>query len=71
MDLGIWTPFSCCIRPEPAIDQALTDLTVQGKGGERDLAYTIMHDTVRLAEDIGFDLTLVAERAGRRRYSVH
>ena len=62
MDLGIWTPFSYCIRPKPAIDQALANLTVQGKGGERDLAYTFMRDTVRLAEDIFFDLTLVAER---------
>ncbi|MGE3245450.1 MAG: LLM class flavin-dependent oxidoreductase [Beijerinckiaceae bacterium] len=62
MQLGVWTPFSYCIRPEPASQRALADLTMQGKGGERDRAYTFMRDTVQQAENLGFDLTLVAER---------
>ena len=62
MQLGVWTPFSYCIRPEQEIEHALADLTVQGKGGSRDRAYSFMRDTVRQAENLGFDLTLVAER---------
>ncbi len=62
MKLGVWTPFSYCIRPEPAIERALEDLTVQGRGEARDRAYSFMRDTVCLAEKLGFDLTLVAER---------
>ena len=62
MELGIWTPLPHTIRPEPEVDRALIDLTTRGQGEALDRSYSFARDVVRQAEDIGFDITLVAER---------
>jgi FMNH2-dependent dimethyl sulfone monooxygenase len=60
--LGLWTPLPHCIRPEPEIDRALDELKTPGKGLAVDRSFQFALDAVREAEDIGFDITLVAER---------
>src|SRR5690348_13855813 len=61
MRLGIWTPLPHTIRPEPAMTAAAEALARPGSGGE-DASYRFAVDLVRRAEDLGFDITLVAER---------
>ncbi|MCC2097341.1 MAG: LLM class flavin-dependent oxidoreductase [Hyphomicrobiales bacterium] len=62
MQLGIWTPLPHTIRPEPEIDLAVADLSTAGQGLAVDRSYAFARDVVRQAEDLGFDITLVAER---------
>ncbi|MGE3247307.1 MAG: LLM class flavin-dependent oxidoreductase [Beijerinckiaceae bacterium] len=62
MQFGIWTPLPHTIRPEPEIERAVADLATPGQGLAVDRSYAFALETVRMAEDMGFDLTLVAER---------
>ncbi len=62
MQLGIWTPLPHTIRPEPEIDRAVADLSTPGQGLATDRSYAFARDVVLLAEAMGFDITLVAER---------
>ncbi len=60
--LGLWTPLPHTIRPEPEIDLALGDLKTRGQGLAQDRSFQFALKAVRDAEDMGFDITLVAER---------
>lgn len=60
--LGLWTPLPHCIRPEPEIDRALDELKTPGEGLAVDRSFKFALQAVREAEDMGFGITLVAER---------
>ena len=62
MRLGLWAPLPHTIRPEPEIDRALEELGTQGLGLPQDRSFRFVLDTVLRAEELGFDITLVAER---------
>jgi FMNH2-dependent dimethyl sulfone monooxygenase len=62
MRLGLWAPLPHTIRPEPEIDRALEELGTQGLGLPQDRSFRFVLDTVQRAEELGFDITLVAER---------
>ena len=62
MKLGLWAPLPHTILPEPAIVAALQDLGVAGQGLPTDRSFRFLSDTVCRAEELGFDITLVAER---------
>ena len=60
MRLGIWTPAPQTIRPDPATKPALDALTQHGGGVDQNYLYAV--DVLRRAEDLGFDITLIAQR---------
>lgn len=60
MRLGIWCPAPLSIRPDPRSKPALDALTRPGGGIDANYLYAV--DTLRRAEEIGFDITLVAQR---------
>lgn len=62
MKLGIWAPLPHTIGKEPEVDRALEELGTPGRGLAVDRSYAFVRDVVRRAEEIGFDITLVAER---------
>ncbi len=62
MRLGIWAPLPHTIRPEPEIDLALQELGAHGLGLPQDRSFHFILETVQRAEELGFDITLVAER---------
>ena len=62
MRLGLWTPLPHVIRPEPEIVTAREELATPGRGQPVDRSFGFALDAVRRAEDLGFDITLVAER---------
>lgn len=62
MRLGIWAPLPHTIRPEPEIVAALDELGTPGLGLPLDRSFRFLADVVQRAEDLGFDITLVAER---------
>lgn len=62
MRLGLWAPLPHTIRPEPEIDLALAELGTHGVGLPLDRSFRFVVETVQRAEDLGFDITLVAER---------
>jgi FMNH2-dependent dimethyl sulfone monooxygenase len=62
MRLGIWAPLPHTIRPEPEITRALQELGEHGVGLAQDRSFRFVADTVIRAEELGFDITLVAER---------
>ena len=62
MRLGLWAPLPHTIRPEPEIDLALEELGTQGLGLPLDRSFRFVLETVQRAEELGFDITLVAER---------
>ena len=62
MRFGVWAPLPHTIPPEPAIIEALADLGSPGQGLPLDRSFAFVAETVRRAEELGFDITLVAER---------
>ena len=62
MRFGLWTPLPHVMQPEPEINAALADLGTAGQGGATDRSFRFALDSVRRAEELGFDITLVAER---------
>jgi FMNH2-dependent dimethyl sulfone monooxygenase len=62
MRFGIWTPLPHTIRPEPRMQDAITELTTPGAGEGPDGSYRFALDVVREAESAGFETTLVAQR---------
>ena len=62
MRLGLWAPLPHTIRPEPEIDRALEELGTPGLGLPQDRSFRFVLDCVQRAEELGFDITLVAER---------
>lgn len=62
MKLGVWAPLPHTIGREVEIDLALEELGQPGRGLPVDRSYAFLRDIVKRAEEIGFDITLVAER---------
>jgi len=62
MRLGLWAPLPHTIRPEPEITKALDELGTHGLGLPQDRSFRFLADIVCRAEELGFDITLVAER---------
>jgi FMNH2-dependent dimethyl sulfone monooxygenase len=62
MRLGLWAPLPHTIRPEPIVTEALRELGTPGLGLPVDRSFAFVLDAVRRAEELGFDITLVAER---------
>ena len=62
MRYGIWAPLPHTIRPEPVITEALEELGTRGRGLPVDRSFQFVLSVVRRAEELGFDITLVAER---------
>jgi FMNH2-dependent dimethyl sulfone monooxygenase len=62
MRFGIWTPLPHTIRPEPRMQDAITELSTPGSGDGPDGSYQFAIDIVREAESAGFDSTLIAQR---------
>jgi FMNH2-dependent dimethyl sulfone monooxygenase len=60
--LGIWAPLPHTIGTEPEVERAVRDLATPGAGLPRDRSYTFVKEVVQRAEELGFDITLVAER---------
>jgi dimethylsulfone monooxygenase len=62
MKLGIWTPLPHVMQPEPTIETALQELTTKGVGEKVDRSFAFALAAVRRAEELGFEITLIAER---------
>ena len=62
MRFGVWTPMPHTIRPEPEMDRAIAELGTAGNEIATDRSFEFAIDVVRRGEDLGFDITLVAER---------
>ncbi|MDO9428102.1 MAG: LLM class flavin-dependent oxidoreductase [Methylobacterium sp.] len=60
MRLGIWAPAPQTIRPDPTVRPALAALTQHGGGVDESYLYAA--ETLRRAEDLGFDISLIAQR---------
>ena len=63
MQFGIWTPLPHTIRPEPRMDAAVAAIKHEaGLAGRDDDTFGFACDVVRRADELGFDVTLIAER---------
>lgn len=62
MKLGVWAPLPHTIGRESEIELALEELACPGRGLPVDRSYAFLRDVVTRAEELGFDITLVAER---------
>jgi FMNH2-dependent dimethyl sulfone monooxygenase len=62
MRYGVWTPLPNTVQPEPTLVAATEQLTTHGRAGERDLSFAFALATLKRAEELGFDLTLIAQR---------
>lgn len=62
MKLGVWAPLPHTIGREAEVDLALEELGSPGRGLPVDRSYAFVRDVVKRAENLGFDITLVAER---------
>jgi dimethylsulfone monooxygenase len=60
MRLGIWCPAPLSIRPDPLVKPAFDALTQHGGGVDRNYLYAL--DVLRRAEELGFEITLIAQR---------
>lgn len=60
MRLGIWTPAPQTIRPDPVTKPALDALTTSGGGPDASFDYAVR--LLNRAEELGFDITLIAQR---------
>jgi FMNH2-dependent dimethyl sulfone monooxygenase len=61
MRLGIWTPLPHAVRWEPIIEEGIRQVATRGDRTP-DKMFQLALDVVTRAEDLGFDMTLVAER---------
>ncbi len=62
MRYGIWTPLPHTVRSDAAMADAVADLRTPGAGGGADKSFGIAVETIRRAEALGFETTLIAER---------
>jgi FMNH2-dependent dimethyl sulfone monooxygenase len=60
MRLGIWTPAPLSIRPDAHVRPALEALTQPGGGVDKNYLYAV--DVLQRAEQLGFEITLIAQR---------
>ncbi len=60
MKLGIWTPAPLTMRPDEVSKPAIDGLTRHGGGVDRNYLYSA--DVLRRAEELGFEITLIAQR---------
>jgi len=60
LTLGIWAPAPQTIRPDPSVRSAFAALTEYGGG--TDASYLYCADVVKKAEQIGFEICLIAQR---------
>lgn len=58
--LGIWTPAPLSMRPDATTQPMLDALTRHGGGVDRNYLYAV--DVLQRAEQLGFDITLIAQR---------
>lgn len=61
MRLGIWTPLPHTIRPEPAMEEGVSQVKRRGDSSP-DKSFEFALDIVSRGEALGFDITLIAER---------
>ena len=62
MRYGIWCPLPHTIRPEPAMIEAVADLSTHGANSGQDKSFAFATEVLRRAEDLGFETSLIAER---------
>ena len=60
MRLGIWTPAPLSMRPDAVVQPAIDALTRHGGGVDKNYLYAL--DTLQRAEELGFSITLIAQR---------
>jgi FMNH2-dependent dimethyl sulfone monooxygenase len=60
MRLGIWTPAPQTIRPDPTNQAYLDALSQYGGGPDQNFEYAVK--VLTRAEELGFDITLIAQR---------
>jgi FMNH2-dependent dimethyl sulfone monooxygenase len=60
MRLGIWCPAPLSIRPDALVQPAFDALTRHGGGVDQNYLYAV--DVLRRAEELGFEITLIAQR---------
>jgi dimethylsulfone monooxygenase len=60
MRLGIWCPAPLSIRPDPPVKPAFEALTRHGGGVDQNFLYAV--DVLQRAEQLGFEITLIAQR---------
>ena len=60
MKLGIWCPAPQTIRPDPLTKPMLDALTQHGGGPDQSFDYAVK--VLNRAEELGFDITLIAQR---------
>ncbi len=60
MRLGIWTPAPQTIRTDPVTKPMLATLTQHGGGVDQNYLYAVK--LLQRAEELGFDITLIAQR---------
>jgi dimethylsulfone monooxygenase len=60
MRLGIWTPAPQTMRPDARIKPAIDALTHHGGGVDGNYLYAV--DVLQRAEELGFDISLIAQR---------
>jgi FMNH2-dependent dimethyl sulfone monooxygenase len=60
MRLGIWCPAPLSIRPDRLVQPAFDALTRHGGGVDQNYLYAV--DVLQRAEELGFEITLIAQR---------
>ena len=60
MRLGIWTPAPLSMRPDAVAQPAIDALTRHGGGVDQNYLYAL--DTLQRAEELGFSISLIAQR---------
>jgi len=60
MRLGIWCPAPRSLRPDSLVQPAFDALTRHGGGVDQNYLYAV--DVLRRAEELGFEITLIAQR---------
>ena len=60
MRLGIWTPAPLSMRPDAVAQPAIDALTRHGGGVDQNYLYAL--DTLQRAEQLGFSISLIAQR---------